>query len=102
MKLPVKDDVLAHASESMRPIFTVYYSGTKAVKINRSKYANKAVPRCVEHMQFNTYGADVAEVYDAFTGESHATLRRSVDGNIRIIFQREVKETYDVKAKRIA
>lgn len=75
-----------------RPIKTVYYFGSRAVKITRAKHANSAVPRCVDHLQLNHYNATLAEVYDDVNAELHAVVTRSVKGTIKIVFKREVKE----------
>jgi len=77
---------------SIRGIITVYYFDKEPVRVNHSVYANNAVPRCVYHMQLNWYEANVAEVFDGVSGVLHAVVRRSVDGSIRIVFKREVKE----------
>jgi hypothetical protein len=76
------------------PIHTHYFThaGGRAVRINRAGSALRAVPLCVEHMQLNHYEATVAEVFDTRGGVLHAVIRRTVEGNIRIVFKREVKE----------
>jgi hypothetical protein len=81
--------------EGTRPIQTVYYEdirGRHPVKITRSRWALNAVPNCVKRMQLNEYGATLAEVYDTETGELHAVIRHTMDREIKILFQREVKE----------
>lgn len=74
------------------PIKTVYYLKHTVQRINHAAHANSAVPRCVGHMQLNRYSATTAEVFDTTTGELHAVITRSIDGTIRIVFKREVKE----------
>lgn len=75
-----------------RSIKTTYYHGKKLVRVNRAKFANNAVPLCVHHMQVNEYDATTAEVYDDSDGTLHAVIKRSIKGDIHIVFKREVKE----------
>lgn len=79
-----------------RPIRTVYYSDHRAnvvEKVNRGIHARTAVPRAVDHMQLDHYGAVLCEVYDDQTGVLHAVLKHSLEkGAIHILFQREVTE----------
>jgi hypothetical protein len=70
-------------------IKTVYYRRGKDPKVNRSKDANRAVGTCVLHMQINQYGAHLAEVYDAETGERHCAVKRSVTGKLTIEYDRD-------------
>lgn len=74
------------------PIKTVYYRGKETVRTTRAGSAFRAVPHCIEHMQVNHYEASVAEVYDLRDGTLHAVVKRNVQGNLTIVFQREVKE----------
>jgi hypothetical protein len=78
---------------TVRNIRTVY-SGVKGetLKINHASYANSAVLRAVDHMQLNNYGAKVAEVFDSSSGELHAVIRNSMNGEIRIVYEREVSK----------
>lgn len=77
---------------NQRPIRTVFYQGKKEVRVNRSTWANNAVPNAVRHMQTNEYAATHCEVFDSTNGELHAVIRRSMSGDIEILFKREVKE----------
>lgn len=77
-----------------RTIRTVFYYRNGIVKINTAKHPNKAVLHCVNHMQMNTYGATHAEVYDDNKGVLHAVIRRSVNGDVHILYKRKVKERY--------
>lgn len=81
-------------SRSGRNIRTVYYYGNEVVKCNRAKYANTAVLACVKHMQFNTYEATHAEVFDDDDGVVHAIVKaKLVDGKheIHILYRRAVQ-----------
>lgn len=71
-------------------IVTHYYRESLLVRTNRAVHANSAVLRCVDHMQHNHYGADVAEVFDDGDGTLHAVITHSVIGRIEIVFKREV------------
>lgn len=73
----------------MLTIQTMYYRGKQEIKINRAKHANSAVLRAVDHMQLNSYGATVAEVYDTETAELHAVITHNVAGRISIVFRRD-------------
>ena len=88
-----------------RVILTIYYNGTEVVKQNRAMFANRAVPKAVDHMQFNTYGATHAEVYDEDCGILHASIIRDIAGakdkpRMGIAWQRKIKETYTAAARR--
>jgi hypothetical protein len=78
-----------HLEHQKRSIKTIYYRHNDDPKINRSKDANRAVGTCVLHMQINQYGAHAAEVFDAETGELHAAIKRSVNGKITIVYNRD-------------
>jgi hypothetical protein len=73
----------------MLTIKTVFYRGKVEIKTNRAKHANSAVLRAVDHMQLNSYGATVAEVYDEETAELHAVVTHNVAGRISIVFRRD-------------
>lgn len=77
-----------------RTIRTVYYFRKGEVKTNTAKHANRAVLHCVNHMQLNTYGATHAEVYDDHSGVLHAVIRRALNGDVHILYKREVREHY--------
>jgi hypothetical protein len=75
-----------------RTIRTKFYRGKRyhdPVQVNSSSDANWAVAKCVAHMQVNHYQASSAEVYDDNTGELHAIVTRSVNGQIRIEYRRD-------------
>lgn len=74
-------------------IKTVYYDHRLWVlKTNRAFDANRAVATCVLHMQINHYGASVAEVYDAVSGELHAVLKRGIRGDLGILYKRDPRQ----------
>jgi hypothetical protein len=73
-------------------IKTTYHDRYEPVRVNRSSNANRAVAQCVYHMQVNHYGATVAEVYDAYTGELHAQVRRYKSGEIKIVYRRDPRK----------
>jgi hypothetical protein len=62
---------------SDRNIQTDYYFNDNLIRSNFAKYASKAVPTAVNHMQLNHYGA---------------VITYSVVGKMEIIFKRTVKE----------
>lgn len=76
----------------MRQIKTKFYAGrdyANPVKINSSSDANTAVATCVLHMQINHYGATTAEVYDDSSGQLHAIVKRSINGQLTISYRRD-------------
>lgn len=78
-----------------RPIRSVYYSdfqARNAVKITRGKHPESMVLRCVDHMRHNNYEAVLAEVFDEDDGVLHAVIKRRINGDIEIIYQRDVKD----------
>jgi hypothetical protein len=83
------------ATEYVRQILTVYYADFQArhpVKKIRSMHANTACTACFNHMQLNHYGAAIAEVHDERDGVLHAVFKRSINGDVHALFEREVKE----------
>lgn len=76
----------------IRSITTSYYRGRELVKTNYAVHANRAVLRCVDHLQLNSYHATHAEVFDSLDGVLHAVTKRRLNGDIEILFKREVKE----------
>lgn len=72
-----------------RTIKTVYYIRGKEPKVTRSLDANRAVATCVLHMQINQYASHLAEVYDDDTGELHAVIKRSIQGQLHIAYNRD-------------
>lgn len=78
-------------STRKRTIKTVFYRVREVVKATHSSWANNAVPNAVGHMQVNQYDATHCEVYDTSSGELHAVIKRSITGDIHILFKREVK-----------
>ena len=75
-----------YREDHSRPIVSQYLYGHKEKKVTRAKYASKAVPTAVMHMQMNDYDALVCQVWNEATGELHAVVKRSVKGNISILF----------------
>jgi hypothetical protein len=45
----------------------------------------------VHWLQINEYEATHAEVFDSANGELHAVVKRHLNGDIEILFKREVK-----------
>ena len=91
-KVPVR-----RKRRSGRKIQTVYYFEDSVIKRNTAKYSHTAVTACVNHMQFNTYAATHAEVYDTEDGVVHAIVKASLvrgQHEINIIFKREVQEEH--------
>lgn len=74
-------------------IRTDFYRGHKIIRVNHAKWASKAVPHAVEHMQSGRYDASHCEVYDTATGELHAVLRMPKGGmELVIIYKRNPSE----------
>lgn len=77
----------------MRNIQTTFYGMNKAVvKVNKAVHDRSAVLRAVDHMQMDSYGAFVAEVFDTETTELHAVITSNVEGRISIVFRRDAAE----------
>ena len=77
-----------------RTITTNFYHRKELVKTNNAAYANNAVLRCVDHLQINHYRATHAEVFDSSDGELHAVVKRHMNGDLEVLFKREVGEAY--------
>jgi len=77
-----------YREEHPRSIVSQYLYGHKEKKVTRAKYASKAVPNAVMHMQMDDYAAMTCQVWDEATGELHAVIKRSVKGSINILFSR--------------
>lgn len=78
-----------------RPILAVYsYNGSPKM-VCRGIRAENMVLNCLRHMRANDYGADIAEVYDAYTGEVHAVVTLSRAGEFKIVFEREYDKEQD-------
>lgn len=95
------------APQPKRQIRTNYFFGKELVKTTMALYPNRAVPTCVDHVQFNNYEATHAEVFDERTGELHAVVKRHIGGakmpqKIEVEFRREVAEVYRKKRKPAA
>ena len=75
-----------YREEHPRPIVSQYLYGHKERKVTRAKYASRAVPNAVMHMQMDEYDALVCQVTDESTGELFAVIKRSVKGNINILY----------------
>lgn len=80
-----------------RSVTTKYYvqkDYRNPVKVNRSSDVDRAVANAYLHMQRGDYGnaeqrlaATTAEVYDEESGLLYATVKRDVNGNVRITFK---------------
>lgn len=79
-------------NQAQTGIKTVYHIRDGSTRTNHSKNANRAVSRCVDHMQIDHYNAHFAEVYDAETGELHAQLKWHRDGSLRIYLKRNPRD----------
>lgn len=81
-----------------RPIRSEFFEGARRnrnpVKVNRGRWALTAVPNAVMHMQLDTYGARLCEVWDERTGELYAQVRRKVTGELEIVFMKQPEEGY--------
>ena len=75
----------------IRTITTSFYRRKELVRTNSAVHVNRAVLRCVHWLQVNAYEATHAEVFDAGNGELHAVVKRHMNGDIEILFKREVQ-----------
>lgn len=73
-------------------IKTVYHIRDGGTRTNHAKNANRAVEKCVAHMQIDHYNAHLAEVYDAETGELHAQIKWRRDGTMQIFIKRNPRD----------
>lgn len=71
-----------------RRIVSQYLFKHQVTQVTRAKYASRAVPNAVMHMQMNDYGALTCQIWDEATGELHALVKRDLKGNITILFSR--------------
>lgn len=78
-----------------RPILAVYSFEGEAKQVCRGIRAENMVLNCLRHMRANDYGADVAEVYDAYTGEVHAVVTLDRAGEYHVAFKREYEKEQD-------
>lgn len=74
------------------PIKAIYRRGKEVVKINSAGTGTNAVPRCVMHMRANDYAATVAEVHNERNGKLYAVVKRTVDGNVHILYENKYRE----------
>ncbi len=73
-----------------RKIQSTYYGMAKeVVQINLAKYERSAIMRATDHMSMNDYAAAVCVVFDTNTAEEHATITRSVTGELHISYKRD-------------
>jgi hypothetical protein len=93
---------VAKASEPevvKRTIRAVYYNGKKeAIRTNHGSWPRTMTLHAVDHLQLDSYGATVCEVFDIETGTLHAVLTRSVK-KVEIIYKREPKNYDEPKRK---
>jgi len=75
----------------IRKITTTFYNRLDVVKVNNAVHANNAVLRCIDHLQINQYDATHAEVFDSESGVLHAVIKRRMNGDIEILFKRDVQ-----------
>lgn len=79
-----------------RPIRSDFYEKSirrgETVRVNRARWALKAVPNAIIHMQLDTYRASLCEVWDESTGELHAQIKRDINGDITIHYARPLRE----------
>jgi len=74
-----------------RPVRSDFYATTRArssalTKTNRGRWAIKSVPNAIMHMQLDTYGARLCEVWDERHGHLYAQIKRDVLGNLSITY----------------
>lgn len=86
------------------PVRTDFYRGTnsKLVRKIHSGAPINAIANCTKHMRRNSYEADAAEVYDLRNGKLYAVMRRSVDGNVRTVWEAEYKPDREESARYLA
>jgi len=77
-----------------RNIQTTYYRRKALVKTNIAVDPNRAVLHAVNHLQHNQYEATHCEVFDNASGVLHAVLQRKMNGDIAVLFRREVQYEY--------
>ena len=68
-----------------RKITTSYSFNKHTIRSNKATYPLNAVLRCVDHMQRNTYGANLAEVYSE-DGKLYCVVTRPIAAR-RIVIQ---------------
>lgn len=76
-----------------RPIKSVYYFRREIVRKNSASNPLRCTSRCVEHLRLDSYGATHVEVFDETTGTLHAVVKRDMQGNIHILYERELVKT---------
>jgi hypothetical protein len=76
----------------LRGIKTEYRFRNTVIKTTRSADHNRAVAKCLEHMQVNQYGATVAEIFDADTETLYAQVARKSDGSIKVHYERDPRD----------
>jgi hypothetical protein len=75
-----------------RGIKTEYRFRNTVIKTTRSADPNRAVAKCLEHMQVNQYGATIAEVFEADTEALYAQVKRFADGSIKVHYERDPRD----------
>jgi hypothetical protein len=83
----------AKKGSSVRPIKSVYYQGKVAVRKNSSSNPLRCAARCVQHLRLNTYAATHVEVFDELKGTLHAVVKRDVNGNIHVLYERPLQKS---------
>ena len=83
-----------NAVSTERTIKTKYLFQGSQVHLASAKHANSAVLRCVNNMYLNIYGADVAEVWDDYTGELYAQVVRRKNNKVEIVWSRDANYNY--------
>lgn len=77
------------SSSSPRNIRTEYYNHkAETLKVNNASSPRSAILRAVDHLQTNTYGAKVADIFDNETAELYAVVVSDLHGKISIAFQK--------------
>ena len=81
---------------SRRPIRAIYFNGKKdPVHTNAGRYPRTMILHAVDHLQLDSYGAKVAEIFDQDNGILHGVLRMYlVEGKpkIEILYKRDPKK----------
>ena len=77
---------LRHPPGSVRLYTTGQARAGSLCKTNRGRWAIKSVPNAIMHMQLDTYGARLCEVWDERQGHLYAQIKRDLQGNLSITY----------------
>lgn len=79
------------APEVERNIRSDYYFNSNLIKTNRGRWPLNAAKTVFGNLRSNKYEATHAEVYNEATGKLYAVLRRTMEGNVKPLFQKPFK-----------